>query len=316
METTPVIIDTDPGCDDALALMLALASPELDIQLITSTAGNVPIGLTTHNARLIEDFLGTKVPIAKGFSAMSVTEDGYDDYHHGATGLGAFQCDIDVTGDGLLLPETAVQAQVDLLMQAQKKVTIVALGPLTNLAVLLRDYGNEVRSHISRLIIMGGAFGRGNIAPYTEFNIGCDPKAAATVFSSGLPITLLPLEAANMALLTLDDLNELSQLNRVGKAASELMSSPKGQAPEATKPLFDPSTIAYLIHPEFFKTDSYHVEVECEGTYTQGATVIYQGEKREPQMDKPPINVAYSVDAGKFKAWIRETLARWSTHGA
>lgn len=312
----PVIIDTDPGCDDATAFMLALASPELDVRLITSVGGNVALERTTRNCIVVENFLHTRVPVARGISAPGFDAASTAELVHGTTGLGNWTfSDAD---ESLLLAEPALEAQARVLCESADPVTIIAIGPLTNIALLLREHG-ELRSKIARLVVMGGAIGRGNMGPYTEFNIGTDPEAAAQVFSAGVPVVLLPLEVADAAVLTTEEITQLGQVNAVGAAIRDLMDGPEPARPhDDTKPMYDPTAVAYACRPDLFTIEKYHVAVELTGTYTRGATVVFAGEPLEGHMARLPevapsplLQVCTGVDNAAFKRWLFDTVRRW-----
>lgn len=326
---TTVIIDTDPGVDDAVALMLAASHPEaLDVRLITSVGGNVSLDKTTRNCRIVEDFLHWDIPIARGTSA---TEAVPAEHVHGKEGLGvgdpwtyAQEWTPDKPGRSLLVETPALAAQAEVLRSSSVPVTIVALGPLTNVALLLRAYP-ELHDRIGRIVLMGGAIGRGNEAPYTEFNVGCDPDAAACVLSSGVPVVMLPVEVADAVALKPSTLKLLASLNPVGEAIATLMAGPEPSRPDqATKAMYDPTTIAYLVRPGLFSASRHRVEVELNGTFTRGATVIYDnpaGIDGSPEEPSDGITVCTDVlsrdegsgegDFAGFARWLFESVHFW-----
>lgn len=315
-KTYPVIIDTDPGCDDAFAIMLALAAPQCDVRLITSVAGNVPIERTTANCLIIQDFLGTQVPVARGINAPGYDEHSSVEDVHGATGLGRWAYN-HMTSE-LLLDECALDAQARVLSESDEPVTIVAIGPLTNVARLLQERP-DLQQKIARIVIMGGAIGRGNMAPYTEFNIGTDPEAASVVLSSDVPVVMVPLEVANSAILTRAEIDQLAAINPVGAAVRDLMGSPEPSHPEAqTMPMYDPTTVAYVCCPSMFEQADRHVQVELQGTYTRGATVVFGDEPLEGGMRRlanhfgpRPTRMCSGIDNQAFKQWLADTVHRW-----
>lgn len=312
---TPVIIDTDPGCDDATALMLALASPKLDVRLMTSVGGNVPLWRTTRNCLVVERFLHAHVPVARGTSAPGFDESSTAEHVHGVTGLGGW--DFSLTDESLLLDEPALDAQVRVLSVSDEPVTIVSIGPLTNVAALLGTR-SDLRQNIARVVMMGGAIGRGNMGPYTEFNVGTDPEAAAAVLSSGVPVVMLPLEVADAAVLTAREIEALGAINPVGAAIRDLMGGPEPSRPKMeSKPMYDPTTIAYLCKPELFTWEERRVAVELAGTYTRGATVVFTGEPLEGRLARleatapAPVRVCTGVDNAGFRRWLDKTIRRW-----
>src|SRR5213078_2758837 len=193
MSPTPILIDCDPGHDDAIALLLALASPEVDILGVTSVAGNQTLEKTTANAIRVLEFAGRgDVPVAAGAERPLVREPYVAAYVHGETGL-----------DGPDLPparrEPVDQHAVDFLAERIDGATLVATGPLTNVALLL---ARDEQAGPERIVLMGGAIAEGNVTPAAEFNIWADPEAAARVFSSGLDVTMVGLDVTHQALLT------------------------------------------------------------------------------------------------------------------
>lgn len=325
----PVIIDTDPGVDDAIALMLAFSHPEtIDVRLITSVGGNVSLDKTTRNCQIVEGFLHTHVPIARG---MASPEAAPAEDVHGTNGLGiddpweyARQWVPSPDTASLLMDLPAVDAQAEVLRTSPIPVTIVALGPLTNVALLLHVHP-ELHDRICRIVLMGGAIGRGNKGPYTEFNIGSDPDAAARVLSSGIPLVMLPLEVADAVTLRPATLDGLSVLNPVGEAMVTLMTaSGDGDHKQGVKALYDPTTIAYLCRPDLFTAERHRVEVELAGTFTRGATVVFDnptdgaGLPMEPADGVLVCTMVATCDDGTsehgytgFARWLFESVHHW-----
>lgn len=326
---TPVIIDTDPGVDDAIALMLAFSHPNvIDVRLITSVGGNVSLDKTTRNCQIVEGFLHAHVPIARGMASPEAVP--AEDVH-GANGLGigdpweyARQWSPSQDTASLLVDMPAVDAQAEVLRTSPVPVTVVALGPLANVALLLRTHP-ELHDRIGRIVLMGGAVGRGNKGPYTEFNIGSDPDAAACVFSSGVPLVMLPLEVADSVTLRPATLGRLAALNPVGRAMVTLMTfSGNDDHAQGIKALYDPTTIAYLCRPDLFTAGRRHVAVELDGTLTRGATVVYDnptGADGLPMEPEDGIVVCTRVDTCDdgtpelgytgFARWLFESVRYW-----
>jgi purine nucleosidase len=272
----PLIIDCDPGVDDAIALLLAFASPdEFDLLGITTVAGNVPLALTQANARrLCHLAQRTDVPVYAGcprplLRPLITAED-----IHGSTGL-----------EGVVLPEPtmALQAQhaVAFLMEqcttAVVPITIAALGPLTNLAVALIQCPAMVKG-IDQVVIMGGALGSGNITPAAEFNFYVDPHAAKVVVDAGLPLTILGLDVTHQVVTTAERLAALEALGTpLGRTVAALLCHYGQDDVErhglAGPPLHDPCVIAYLLCPDLFTGRPMHVDIETEGTLCLGRTV-------------------------------------------
>ena len=272
-----IIIDTDPGQDDAVAILLALASPELEVLGITAVAGNVPLALTELNARKIVELAGRPdVPVFAGCDRPLVRNLVTAEYVHGKTGL-----------DGIELPapsiplqaEHAVKFIIDCLRnEPAGTVTLVPIGPLTNIAAAF-ERAPDIVGRVARIVLMGGAyFEVGNVTPAAEFNIYVDPEAARQVFSSGVPITVLPLDATHQALTSRDWVEAMRALpNRCGPAVASWTDFferfDKEKYGSAGAPLHDPCAIAWLIRPDLFDGKDINVEIETQGEFTAGMTV-------------------------------------------
>jgi inosine-uridine nucleoside N-ribohydrolase len=264
--TTRVILDCDPGHDDALAILLA--ARHLDLRAITTVAGNQTLAKTTLNARRMCTVAGiTDVPIAAGADRPLVQEPMIADGIHGETGLdGPDFPPPTVAVD----PRTAVQLAADVL---REPTTIIATGPLTNVAEIV---GHK---NIERIVIMGGSTGRGNMAPLAEFNILADPEAADVVFRSGLPITMCGLDVTHQALATPQVLNRIAALDTpLARVCHDLLTYFADayrvcfgfEAP----PVHDPVAVAAVIDPTIIAARPLNVEIELTGTHTRGATVV------------------------------------------
>jgi len=276
--TLPIIIDTDPGQDDALAILLALASPEFEVLGITAVAGNVPLSFTEKNARKICELAGR--PETKVFAGAIrpmlrplVTAE----HVHGRTGL-----------DGPDLPEPIMPLQkqyaVDFIVETLMTlpagtVTLCALGPLTNIGLaLVRE--PRIASRIKRIVAMGGGFFEGgNITPTAEFNIYVDPQAARLVLEAGIPVTLIPLDCTHQALTTATRIDRFRQMkNKSGPACAALLEFferfDEQKYGTDGGPLHDPCVMAWLLMPELFTSRDVNVSVECESELTMGMTVI------------------------------------------
>lgn len=276
--TQKIIIDTDPGQDDAVAILLALASPELEILGLTIVAGNVPLDLTARNAQQICALVGRgDLPIYKGCDRPMAQALVTAEHVHGKTGL-----------DGISMPEPAGNLApghaVDFIIKTLRSapagaITLCPLGPLTNIATALRR-APDIAGRIGRIVLMGGAhFAGGNITPAAEFNIYVDPEAAAVVFGSGVPIVAMPLDVTHRALTSRAWIAEMGAL---GTPAGTAVASWTGFYERYDKekfghegaPLHDPCVIAYLIAPGLFTGREVNVEIEVEGRYTRGMTVV------------------------------------------
>jgi purine nucleosidase len=273
----PIIIDADPGQDDAVAILLALASPELDVVAITTVAGNVPQPLVTANALAMCELAGrTDVPVYKGADGPLERELRTAEYVHGPTGI-----------DGADLPTPTTKAKhghaVDFIiatcLSADDPITICPVGPLTNVAAAIARQPSIV-STIREVALMGGGFFEGgNTTPVAEFNIFVDPEAASIVFNSGVPLTMFPLDVTHKALVLPDDLKRFSGLGtQAGTAVAGMIDYYERHDIEkygfAGAPLHDPCVIAYLIEPQLFGGKPCRVDVETESELTMGQTVV------------------------------------------
>ncbi|WP_265500275.1 nucleoside hydrolase [Paracoccus beibuensis] len=271
-----IIIDTDPGQDDAVAILLALASPEIEVLGIVAVAGNVPLPLTEANARKIVELSGQSVPVFAGCDRPLARDLVTAEHVHGKTGL-----------DGTDLPDPTVPLQpqdgVDFIIDTLRRepagtVTLVPIGPLTNIATAFRR-APDIIPKVQRIVLMGGAyFEVGNITPAAEFNIYVDPEAAAEVFAAGAPLVVVPLDVTHKALTSRAWVDQMRDLpNRCGPAVAgwtdffERFDTAKYGSLGA--PLHDPCTIAWLLEPDLFQGRQINIEVETEGRWTTGMTV-------------------------------------------
>ena len=278
MPAQKIIIDTDPGQDDAVAILLALASPdEIDVIGITAVAGNVPLALTEKNARIICELAGrTDIPVFAGCDRPLGRSLVTAEHVHGKTGL-----------DGPVLPDPEMPLQnthaVDFIIEtlrahASGTITLCPLGPLTNIATALTK-APDIAKKIAAIVLMGGAyFEVGNITPTAEFNIYVDPEAADIVFKSGINITVMPLDVTHKALVTKPRNDAFRALGTpVGNAVAEMTDFferfDKEKYGSAGAPLHDPCVTAYLIRPELFSGRRINVEIETSSELTRGMSV-------------------------------------------
>ena len=307
-----IIIDTDPGIDDAVAILLALATPEeLEVLGIVAVAGNLPLVQTERNARRVCELAGrAAVPVYAGCERPILRPLATAEHIHRETAR-----------DRLLLPEPtiALQAQhgVDFLVETLRAaeagtITVCALGPLTNIAMALVK-APEITGRIGELVVMGGAcFKLGNVTPTAEFNIHVDPHAAAAVFESGITITMLPLDVTHQLLTTGPRRDALRALgNRCGQAVTALLASfernRRAKFGTRATALHDPSVIAYLLSPTLFQGREVNVAVETQSSLTMGMTVVdWWGVTGR----KPNVRMMNTVDADGFFDLLTEKLAR------
>ncbi|KRK35932.1 pyrimidine-specific ribonucleoside hydrolase RihA [Levilactobacillus parabrevis] len=271
-----IIMDCDPGHDDALAMMLALASPEIDLLAVTSSAGNQTPEKTLNNAmRLLTLMHHQEIPVAGGNRTPLMQPLETAGNVHGKSGL-----------DGADLPDpdfavqdmTAIELIAKTLRESDDPVTLVVTGPMTNIALFLRVYP-ELKGKIDRIVFMGGAMGLGNWTPSVEFNIYVDPEAAKIVLNAGIPLTMAPLNVTHKAQILKPEIAAIGEINNpVANAFQGLLNffevyheNPKWGFKGA--PLHDPCTIAWLLHPEMFESELMNVDVETQGELVRGETV-------------------------------------------
>lgn len=312
MKQRKIIIDTDPGQDDAVAILLALASPdELDVLGITCVAGNVPLALTSKNARMVCELAGrADMRVFAGCDRPMGRDLVTAEHVHGKTGL-----------DGPSLPEPTMPLQdqhaVDFIIETLRNqgpgsVTLCPLGPLTNIATALTR-APDIAGKITEIVLMGGAyFEVGNITPTAEFNIYVDPQAADIVFRSGVPITVMPLDVTHKALVTKPRNDAFRAVGTaVGVAVAEMTDFferfDKEKYGSAGAPLHDPCVTAYLLKPDLFSGRRINVEIETGSELTMGMTVAdwWGVTDREP-------NAFFvgDLDADGFFSLLTERLAR------
>lgn len=301
--TIPLIFDTDPGIDDAIAITVALQDPDLDIRLFTSVAGNVSIEKTTNNLLRLQQLYGTEVPVAKGAKGPLLRNvvDAAD--VHGDSGMDGY--DFPNPKEELLLKESAVEAMHRVLNESDQKITILAVGPQTNIALLLATYPED-KDKIEKLIVMGGAIYRGNMDVMTEFNIGGDPEAADLVFKSGLPIVMVGLEIGRQAKISIDEAAAIKDRSIGGAMTYGMLQIYRGEAANGSWEMYDPTALAYVLHPEWFETQKYNVTVELKGDYTYGQTVV---DTMLLTGRKPNIDVPEKINKRAFKEWLLTRLA-------
>ena len=298
----PFILDTDPGIDDAAAIAAALFAPELDLQLITTVAGNVSVEKTTRNALQLLHFWQADVPVAQGASAPLLRPPRDAAYVHGESGMEGYPF---VEHQRTVLDKPALLAMRDALLQAPEPMTLVAIGPLTNIALLLIQYP-ACKAKIGRLVIMGGSAGRGNFTPTGEFNIAIDPEAASKVFQSGLEIVMCGLDVTNKAVLAPEFLAALPTLNRTGRMLHALFSHYRSGSMASGLRMHDLCAIAWLVRPQLFTVKPCFVAVETQGQWTAGTTVVdIDGRYEQPAN----VQVALDLDVEGFRRWVAEVLA-------
>jgi purine nucleosidase/pyrimidine-specific ribonucleoside hydrolase len=307
---TPIIIDTDPGHDDALALLLAFQSPELRVLAVTSVAGNQTLEKTTLNARRILTIARIRdVPIAAGMGRPLVRELHTAPTIHGESGLDGYDFPPPEVG---VVPEHAVDLIVRTATASPEPITLVPVGPLTNIALAFLR-APEITKNISRIVLMGGAVDLGNVTPSAEFNIYVDPEAAQIVFDAGVPITMVGLDATRKARLRADERERIRGFGTdVGTMVGALMdfytSTEARRDPSEGPPIHDALAVAAVVRPELLQTQHVNVVVETVGVYTAGRTVCdMRGTTGRPSN----ADVALGVDRAGFMDLLISRLARY-----
>ena len=301
MTATRILLDCDPGHDDAIALLLALASPEVELLGVTTVAGNQTLEKTTANAIRVLEFVGREVPVAAGADRPLVREQYVASYVHGETGL-----------DGPDLPPPrsapldrhAVDFLADAIREHDGAVTLVPTGPLTNVALLLALHPD---TRPERIVLMGGAIAEGNVTPAAEFNIWADPEAAARVFASGVDVTMVGLDVTHKALFTPAHVERLQ--GRVGAMVAALLEF-YGQFHKEVynfdgSPIHDAVAVAQVVRADLVKTEHLNVEIDVESELCRGRTVVdvWRRSGRRPNS-----HVAVDIDTDGFLELLVERL--------
>ena len=312
MNREKIILDCDPGHDDAVAMMIAAISPKIDLLGITVVAGNQKLEKTVKNALKVCNHLNLNIPVYSGMSRPMIREQVIADDIHGETGL-----------DGPVFEEVKIEVEkkhavnfiIDTLMNSEEKITLVPTGPLTNIAMAMR-FEPRIIKKIKRIILMGGAYQLGNITPAAEFNILADPDAAHVVFTSGIDLTMMGLDLTRQAQATSEVIDKIKSLNN---KASELFvdlmeffaSTQKEVFGWPAPPVHDPTTIAYIIDPSCIEVKPMFCEVEIWSERSYGRTLCdYFGILKK----KPNVDVAVKLDFDKFWNIIYENLKLYGNH--
>jgi len=298
MKKIPVIMDCDPGHDDAIALILAFACDKLDVKAVTVTGGNQTLPKVLRNAKRVLSFIGKRPPLAAGAEKPMFRELEVAAAVHGETGL-----------DGPTLPETdyreepvpAVELLRRTIMESPEPITLIPTGPLTNIGLLFSAFP-EVKKNIARISLMGGSIlAGGNWSAAAEFNILVDPEAADIVFSSGLPITMAGLDVTQRAVIHKDEIEILRGFGgKVPVLAAEILdfySKWDAAIGFHGTPLHDPCAVAWLVVPELFSSRDYHVRIETRGKHTLGMTMA---DLRSWTKEKPNVTVLMDVKREEF----------------
>src|SRR5215204_3449300 len=305
----PVILDVDPGHDDAVALMLACGHPDLDLLAVTTVAGNVTIEKTTRNALRVLSLIGCDdVPVGRGASGplerpLHTAED-----IHGKSGLDGPE----EIPDAVFGPDERDAAALisDTIRASAEPVTLIPVGPLTNIALFLREHG-DLKDRIAGISLMGGSMGLGNTTPAADFNVSVAPEAAREVFESGLPITMSGLDVTHRAGARPSERERLRSLGRHGGVVAELLEFFAATYERIygfdAPPLHDAVAVAAVLEPALLKTRPMRVDVECESELTRGETVCdFYGVTGKP----PNAEVGVELDREGFFELLYRSLER------
>ena len=302
-----MLLDCDPGHDDAIALLLALASPEIELLGVTTVHGNQTLEKTTANAIRILEFAGRgEIPVAAGADRPLVRDLFVAAYVHGESGL-----------DGPTLPaprarpvsQHAVDFIAERVLESSSAVTLVPTGPLTNVALLLARHP-AVTARLGRIVLMGGSIAEGNVTPAAEFNIWADPEAAHRVFTSGLDVTMIGLDVTHKALLTPDHGRELRGAGRTGAMVAELLEFYSVFHRETYgfdgSPIHDAVAVAHVATPGLVETVERHVAIECGSELCRGRTLVDLWRRTG---NAPNASVGVAIDADRFLRLLVERVA-------
>ena len=304
--TTKIVLDTDPGHDDAIALLLALASPELDVLGVTTVSGNQTLEKTTANALKILEFVDrTDVPVHVGAPRPLVREQWAAAYVHGESGL-----------DGPDLPDPKTEPRkghaIDFIaaqVEEHDGVVLVPVGPLTNIGLLLAKYPG-IESRIARIVLMGGAIAEGNVTPAAEFNVWADPEAAHRVFTSGIHVTMVGLDVTHKALLLPEKVDELRGTGRVGSLVAQLYDFYHERHVRMYgwegSPVHDALAVAHVIRDDFVETEHRHVQVDTGPEPGRGRTYVDLWKRTGKE---PKAHVGVGVDGPGFIQFLVQRLA-------
>ncbi|UDM32036.1 ribonucleoside hydrolase RihC [Lentilactobacillus laojiaonis] len=300
--TIRVIMDTDPGIDDAAALTMAINDPQINLELITTVAGNVTVDKTTKNALKIVRFFDQEIPVAMGAKKPLIKE--FEDAAriHGESGMPGYDFPADLPAP---MEISAVEALRDFILDSDEKITLVPTGSYTNIALLFSEYP-EVKDNIERIVAMGGALGKGNMTSAAEFNVFTDPDAAKIVYNSGIPIVMIGLDITMKALITPETLTTIEKMNETGKMLHDIIIN-DGDNNSNGIAMHDVNTIFYLLHPEAIQTEKMWIDIVTDGPAI-GETV---GDIRGAYHNgKVNANVAVDIDAAAFNKWFIDEVSK------
>lgn len=302
MNKKPLIISTDPGIDDAVALTISLFAKELDVKLIAATWGNVTLEKTLNNTLKLETFLGTKVPVVSGAKLPLVKKPIDASEVHGKSGMDGF--DFPEPDKGLLVSGLAATKIHEVVANSSEKVTLMQIGPATDFALYFRQYPDDLEK-INELVIMGGAIGRGNYGPYDEYNVSGDPEAAKIVFESGVKIRVAPLELGHQAFVKQDTMDIVRNYGKNGDMLYSILSNLHDGTLTDGLEIYDALAVGMLLAPDMYTFKPAFVAIDTNDSYTYGASVM----DFDNFFGKPAnAEIGVAIDREQFVSWFAKVL--------
>lgn len=300
------LIDCDPGADDVMALLYAMKQEELDIRGIITVSGNVPIDKVTYNACGVLKLTGRTIPVCKGSSEPLVKRLFNASDVHGESGIGSLSLP---DGKENLVEMNFIDFYMEKLFESEEKTTIIALGPMTNLALLIKVHP-EAAAKIEQIVFMGGAYNSGNVTPYAEFNAYVDPEAYKILFDTEIRMTMVGLDATHMSLLKLEEIESLDLQSEPGKFIKNLLTWYCKNVMEVYgyegAHMHDPSAIVYITNPEIFTSFKTTLDISTNDDVTRGKVLI------NGRSAKKNVTVLSSLDNEKFKNVFFNTLKKYN----
>jgi non-specific riboncleoside hydrolase len=300
--TTKIIMDTDPGIDDAAAISVAINNPEIELELITTVAGNVTVDKTTKNAMKLVKFFNADIPVAGGAEQPLIKP--FEDAArvHGESGMPGYDFGAEPTD---IPVNNAVDVLYHTIMANDEPIVLVPTGSYTNIAVLLTEHP-DVKTKIEKIVAMGGAIGMGNMTSAAEFNVFTDPHAAEILYKSGIPVVMVGLDVTMKALLTQSTLDTVKSLGKAGEMLGTIFNH-YYEGNEGGIPMHDVNTLAYLLKPEMYKTIPYWIDVVTEGPANGETVADIRGAYHDGKINA---EVCVDIDADAFNAWFIEEVKK------
>jgi non-specific riboncleoside hydrolase len=300
--TTKIIMDTDPGIDDAAAIAVAINNPEIELQLISTVAGNVMVDKTTKNAMKLVKFFGADVPVAGGAEQPLIKP--FEDAArvHGESGMPGYDFG-EITE--AIPTNNAVDALYQTIMANDEPIVLVPTGSYTNIALLLKEHP-DVKAKIEKIVAMGGAIGMGNMTSAAEFNVFTDPHAAEILYQSGIPVVMVGLDVTMKALLKPETIETIKTMGEPGAMLAAIFSH-YYEGNEGGTPMHDVNTLAYLLKPEIYQTTPYWIDVVTDGPAIGETVADIRGAYHD---GKTNAEVCVDIDADAFNAWFIDEVKK------